>query len=129
MEYGNCPEDPNAVCSYFHGGGAEATGVCTYGECFDMSYGEAARVVAADELGAFPSTFFLWTEGADPVGTFHFPCVLTKQGQKKTRVQLPEGSPLCAASLQLGTYSYYEHFSSDPQVGCLAWLECKVPTP
>jgi hypothetical protein len=113
------------VCQLFEGPSATATAYCMYGECFEMNYGELVRVVAADERGEYPRTWFAWgdatLEGIGAPG-----CVLTQE-RKKTRVEIPADDIRCKARATVGTNTYHEHFASDPTKQCLGWLECKVP--
>ena len=123
-----CP-DPAIFCPLFHGPTAEFVGGCDASgyyapSCFEMSYAEAARVVAADEQGDFPTTLFVWPEAEMvPWGSA---CTLTHSG-KKTRLELRVGYTRCAASLVVGDYVYYEHFASNPESGRVCWGECRVP--
>ena len=120
-----CP-DPAAFCEYAHPGSI-LTGYCANEEigekpCFDVSYGEEIRVVAADRLGDFPLLWFVWHKG-DMVPEGIYPCELT--GKHKTRVIIPEPISTCRADLVIGNYVYHEHFVSSPNTGCLGWVECR----
>jgi hypothetical protein len=128
-QYGNCPTDPNLACQSFHGIYSVATGYCVYGMCFDMSSGNRSgiRVVAADELGSFPKTWFVWTDGLISPAPNILGCSVTSQGKKKVRVDIPEDQIRCLARLLVGTDIYVQHFASNPVSGCLAWLECTLP--
>jgi hypothetical protein len=132
QDYGGCPTPPEVVCGLLHSHavGLVATGYCVYGQCFEMSYGERVRVVAADGLGPFPKTWFVWPDkhSTDQL-TNTYPgdqCSLTIQ-RNKTRVDIPDSNPIprCKAELKVGPYLYHEHFASNPASGCLAWLECR----
>jgi hypothetical protein len=120
--YGTCP-DPVVACRLFHGPNIIATAWCAFEDCFEMSYGSEARVVAADEWGDFPKMFFVWHEGTMTPGGI--PCILKERGHK-TRVEIPETEIRCSAKLETIEHLYYEHFVSNPKSGCLAWLECKA---
>jgi hypothetical protein len=133
LVYGGCPT-PEQVCTGFHADeGAVPTGWCAYGDCFGMTaHGEFRRaaeeikVIAGDELGAFPEMWFGWHDGTlwPPEG-FSFPCVLTDSGNK-TRITYPEGANKCIAVLETSQHFSYEHFVSNPVTGCLGWVECRV---
>jgi hypothetical protein len=127
-QYQNCPpaEAAPALCELFHPEAVaiEATAFCIYADCFEMSYGEATRVVAADELGAFPKMWFAWTKAEMVAQAGDPPCVLSQRGNK-TRAEIPDGAIRCRADITFGDYVYHEHFASDHFTGCLAWLECK----
>jgi hypothetical protein len=124
--YGNCPTDGDALCRLYHGVESRATRWCTYDTCFEMNYGDEIRVVAADERGDFPRTWFTWSEErlTHLPGT-PYPCDLTREGKTKTRVEIPEPGFRCTAALSTGEDLYHEHFASNPTSGCLAWIECK----
>ena len=124
--YAGCPADEVAFCAAFHLG-SEPIAWCTYEGCFEMTAAEEVRVVAADEQGLFPRTFFVWTDHS-LAPTALEGCVLTKKGHK-TRVDLPDGGTRCAASLTTSEYVYFEHFASNPASGCLGWIECRVSRP
>jgi len=83
------------------------------------------KVVATDDHGEFPRVWHAW--GEVDLSPWVIGCVLTQNGKKKTRVELPEGQPRCGAYCTVGSYTYYEHFVSNPPSQCLGWLECKVP--
>lgn len=118
--YGPCP-DPVLYCSAVHPG-SEASAYCAFDACFEMTVSDELRMVAADEQGLFPRTFFVWTDRPLTAAD----CVLTKSG-KKIRVELPAGATRCRADLSSGEYVYFEHFASNPTSGCLGWLECRLP--
>jgi hypothetical protein len=122
VPYGGCPTDAQATCNLHHPlVETTPTAWCQYEACFEMSYGEEVKVVAADELGAFPKMWHVWHEGTmEPAGSS--PCLLTRRGSK-TNVEFPGNR--CRADLTIGENLYYEHFASNPTNGCLAWLECK----
>ena len=122
--YGGCPASATAFCSAFHAG-SEPTAWCAYDGCFEMTSGGEVRVVAADEQGPFPRTFFVWTDHS-LTPTALEGCVLTEK-HNKTRVDLPDGGTRCAASLTTSEYVYFEHFASNPISGCLGWIECRRP--
>jgi hypothetical protein len=120
--YAGCPTDVQDTCTYYHPG-STVSGYCAYGACFEMSYGEAIRVVAADELGAFPTVWFAWHRSTvAPTGAL--PCVVTQRGNK-TRVDIPAPGQRCSVDLVAGETTYHEMFASNPLSGCLAWVECK----
>jgi len=123
VPYGNCPtvEQAQFLC-YLHES-AVLTSYCTYEACFEMSYGEEVSVVAADELGAFPRTWFMWGMGYD---VSYSSCSLTLK-QHKTRIEIPLDPSFCYVSLEFPEFNYSEHFASDPASGCLGWFECKKP--
>lgn len=127
VPYGNCPtvEEGQLLCKAYHGDEAVLNSYCTYEACFEMSYGEEVRVVAADELGAFPRTWFVWGMGDD---ISYSSCYLTSQTHK-TRIEIPPDKipPRCRISLEFPEFHYGEHFVSNPTNGCLGWLECKLP--
>ena len=119
--YGQCPLE---YCSLAHPG-SETSAYCTYEGCFEMTYSPELRVVAADEQGPFPRTFFVWTDRSlTPSGAI--PCILTERGTK-IRVDLPAGATRCRADVTTDEYLYFEHFSSNPRSGCLGWVECREP--
>lgn len=118
VTYGGCPPSPQEYCAAFHSG-STALSWCTFEACFEMSYGGEIRVVAADELGPFPRTWFVWGWG----DLLYASCTLTPK-QHKTRVEIPDGRTNCRFQLEIGDYWYHEHFASNPTSGCLAWLEC-----
>lgn len=125
--YGNCPTNADQVCVAYHGVGALAMAYCTYEGCFDVNDGAAIRIVAGDDEGPFPRTWFAWPESVvTPAGIL--PCAVRQQGKKKFRLDIPEPDPRCAAKLQFGGDTYVQHFVSNPATGCLAWLECRLPT-
>lgn len=120
--YGGCPIDEQATCTLYHPG-STVSGYCAYGACFEMSHGEAIRVVAADELGAYPKVWFAWHQGmVTPTGSPA--CVMTQRGNK-TRVEIPAPNQRCSMDLTTDGYVYHELFASNTSRGCLAWLECK----
>jgi hypothetical protein len=125
VQYGSCATTtPQEGCDSYHPGSV-ATAFCEGEACFDMSYGQELRVVAADESGDFPRTWFAWHKGnMTPAGGFA--CGLRASGNK-TRVEIPVDPPRCSADLQTNEYLYHEHFVSNPSTGCLAWLECREP--
>ena len=126
--YGGCPTDLDATCRSFHGPYSVATGSCAYEACFEMAYGREVRVVAADELGDFPKTWFAWHEGTmAPAGGIV--CGLTEEGKKKTRVEIPVDQFRCKVDLTTSERVYHEHFASNPTSGCLGWLECTEIAP
>jgi hypothetical protein len=134
--YSNCgmplPLDATFACRLYHPNaiGVVGTGYCVGEKCFEMSIGEVTRVVAADGLGDFPRTWFVWQTAGQVVDTYPgINCILQEQGKKKTRVDLPDGQFRCKTELPIGSYLYHEHFASNPPTGCLAWLECREDVP
>lgn len=126
-----CPTDLNAVCrvndgptAFWSGGG------CIYGQCFEMSYGEAGRAHTMGDETLFPRQFFVWTPGAPtaPTGVGVIPCEIQKNGNK-WRVEIPTGNNRCKVQVTVGEQVYFEHFVSNPATSCLAWLECKLSPP
>lgn len=115
------------VCQYFHGPSSTATAYCLYGDCFEMTNGEAVRVVAADERDEYPGTWFTWGDCTLTTAFATEPCLLTQEGKKKTRIEIPTGATRCLTSAVLGSHRYFEHFASNPISQCLGWLECKMP--
>ena len=120
-EYGVCP-DGNQACSLFHPGSV-MTSFCLFRDCFEMSYADEGRVVAADELGFFPKTWFAWNSGTLTPGA-GISCNLAKSGNK-TRIEIPAGQSKCSADLTTLEHLYHWHIVSNPTTGCLAWLECR----
>jgi hypothetical protein len=124
--YESCPYAPADLaartCATYHPGSVVNT-FCFGGTCFEMNFGGEARLVAADELGAFPTTFFAWHQGviAPPAGLI--PCLFMERGNK-TRINIP-AQRLCAVSLTTDQHLYYWHFASNPISGCLGWVECR----
>jgi len=123
--YEACPLAPAdlaaAACTYHPGSAVNA--YCPGGECFKMNYGGEARLVAADELGVFPKTFFAWHEGATtPVGLNA--CLVRERGNK-TRIDIPAELSRCVLRLTTAQHLYYWHFVSNPSNGCMGWAECK----
>jgi hypothetical protein len=108
------------------GASATPTGYCLYGDCFEVTSGELVKVVAADEEGEFPSTWFAWGD-ATLTGAGNPACLLKQEGKKKTRVEIPAGYIRCKAVATVGAYTYSEHFASRAETQCLGWIECKVP--
>lgn len=92
-----------------------------------MTCGEFVKVVAADEQGEFPRTWFAWGDGSLTATVGSPPCLLKPEGKKKTRVEIPAGYERCLASASVGLDTYYEHFAAVPTAQCLGWVECKVP--
>lgn len=123
--YASCPWDPPAFaalsCATYHPG-STMTAYCALGACFEMTYGDEVRLVAADELGAFPKVWFAWHEGVIAPSAGLTPCVLTNRGNK-TRLEIPVIR--CAVALTTAEHLYYLHFASNPTNGCLGWVECK----
>ena len=126
LAFGACPPDPDAVCRAYHGQYAVWTGGgCAYGECFEMSYAEAARAHTMGDETLFPRQFFVWTVGTpNPEGMF--PCLIEKNGGK-WRTELPPQSNICRMDITVSGQVYFEHFVSNPPSGCLGWVECTVP--
>jgi hypothetical protein len=91
-----------------------------------MNRGVDVRIVAADELGNFPKRWFAWTNGQ--AITTGFGCALTKSGNK-IRVEIPAALSRCSFDLFTNGYVYHEHFGSNPESGCLVWLECQEAAP
>ena len=120
QSYGHCP-DPAVVCELFHPGSI-LTGFCEDGACFEMSYGSELRLVAADDLGPFPKIWFAWPQGSMN-GSGPFPCNVTQQNKNKTVVEIP--ALRCQADLVTDNATYHEHFASNPNTGCLGWVECR----
>lgn len=125
-DYGPCP-DLALVCWYYHGPDALPLGGCSGIGCFDMTYFEQARVVAADDEGLFPRTFKAWF--ADRASTPYtawtaFPCEVEKSGNK-WKLNIPEGLTRCGAGLMTPEAVYYWHLASNPVTGCLAVGACK----
>jgi hypothetical protein len=114
------------VCQALDGPSATATGYCLYDDCFEITYGELVKVVAADEQGEFPSTWFAWGD-ATLTATGLGQCLLQQEGKKKTRVDIPADKIRCKAVATVGDYLYNEHFASNPASQCLGWIECKLP--
>ncbi len=135
--YGNCglTGDPEtfvlSLCRFYHPVAINlaATGWCLGETCFEMSYGEHIRIVAADELGDFPKLWFAWLpEGEHLVNIYPGDkCLLQEQGVKKTRVTIPSDAPIprCKTELLVGPYRYHEHFASNSSTRCLGWIECR----
>ena len=120
--------DGQLACNVYHGwGNTLNTASCLYEECFEMTRSIDVRVVAADERGDFPATWFAWhagvlVSGLDPTAD---KCILSQNGNK-TRVEFEPGKTRCGARLMTEQSQYFEHFGSNPATGCLAWVECKV---
>ena len=120
QDYANCPTNAQQLCDLFHTG-TTPKNYCMYQECFDMSYAEEGRLVAADERGFFPKTWFMWHSGTlAPSGLF--PCNVTRSGNKD-RVEI--AGVRCQSTLTTSGHLYYEHFVSNPTTGCLGWIECQ----
>jgi hypothetical protein len=128
-DYGACPA-AEAICYYYHGPAAVVTNYCNGFDCFEMTYFEQARVVAADEEGVFPRTFMAWftdKRSATPwISWSTIPCVIQRSGNK-FKLKLPEGSNICGAGMLTPEAAYYWHAASDPTTGCLGIGECKLP--
>ena len=126
LDYGTCPP-PEAICYYYHGEEAEPTNYCTGFDCFEMTYFEQARAVAADEEGVFPRTFMAWlTDKTETPYTAwaDTPCEVQSSGNK-FKLKIPEGSTICGAGLMTPEAVYYWHAASNPVTGCLGIGECK----
>ncbi len=125
---------PTQACQLYHpyAPGLLGTAYCLGDDCFYMSYGERIRVVAADELGDFPQTWFVWTRaGEDLVNTGGSEeCLLSGNANNTwdhNRINIPPENTRhrCKAELETGGYLYHEHFASNPTTRCLGWLECR----
>jgi hypothetical protein len=127
--YASCPfvEHPEVLmaltCSTYHPG-STVTGGCGSGVCFEMSFGGELRMVAADEHGVFPGTWFAWHEGVIGQPSGLIPCIVTTNG-KKTRLEIPIPGVRCAVTLTTAEHVYVEHIASDPISGCFGWVECR----
>jgi hypothetical protein len=123
-----CP-DPIDFCTKAHGPKSSATKFCANEACFYVNCGGESeiRVVAEDESGDFPRTWFVWHKGEmAPAGTFQ--CELKKKqpaSHGKTPVKIPDTSVKCRADLNTNGHVYHEHFVSNPATKCLGWVECK----
>jgi len=122
--FAGCP-NPEELCPLYHPG-STATAYCAYAECFDMSYGEAARVVATDDEGLFPSRWNMWHSYEPDIPLWGYPCEFETKGSK-SKIWIPEEPPICYLQLESSDAIYYEHFASNPDSGCLGWMECKLP--
>ncbi len=124
--FAQCP-NPIDYCTKAHGTKSVATKFCTGEECFYVNCGGESeiRVVADDESGDFPKTWFVWHKGEmTPAGTFQ--CELKKKqpsGHGKTPVKIIDKK--CRADLNTNGHIYHEHFVSNPDTKCLGWVECK----
>lgn len=125
--YASCPyeaaELATRTCSTYHPG-STITGYCFLDTCFEMSYGDELRFVAADELGPFPGTWFAWHNGSITPAAGFIPCGLTTSG-RKTRLEIPTPGTRCAVAFSTAEHLYFEHIASNPTSGCLGWVECK----
>jgi hypothetical protein len=123
-----CP-NPASFCIAAHGPAATVSGGCAYADCFDMSYSEVSRAIAVggDET-LFPTRFHLWTSGPFIPSSVGFACGVQPSGNK-LKIEILPPDTKCAGRVPMGDYVFYEHFASNPASGCLAWLECKAPTP
>jgi hypothetical protein len=119
-----CPT-PQDYCATHHAGSI-ATASCEYGACFEMQSGREVRVVAADERGIYPRTWFIWPDKDSAITPGFTSCILTEQGNK-IRADIQDGFYVCR--IELHNYSsgtiYHEHFASNPFSPCMGWLECK----
>lgn len=123
--YGGCPASPELFCQYYHPGSI-MTGLCYYSDCFDMSYGEEARLVAADEEGLFPKTWKVWHSGTLSPEPDSIQCEVETSGNK-SKVTFPGESVVCAVNLYTSEHVYHWHFASNPASECLGWVECQEP--
>jgi len=119
--YGNCP-NPQDVCDTFDPGSiaVEAYG---YEENFERCDGEEITIKAIGH-DDFPQTWFVWHEGTmTPSGDFE--CILTPFGKKTTLLEIPvSGYFICKAILETSNHKYHIHFASNPNSGCLGWVQC-----
>lgn len=116
-----CP-DPQYICTHYHPGSV-ATNYCGYAECFQMNYGTEMRVTAVDEQGLFPRTWHAWHSGSlvTPMNCD------TKRSGNKTKLTIPDPGVryICMVTQQMSDGRlYYHHFASNPNSGCLGWVEC-----
>lgn len=125
-DYGLCPP-AQLICDYYHAGQAELTSYCNGFDCFEMTYFEQARTVAADGEGIFPRTFMVWMADKTETpytGWTSSPCQVEPSGNK-FKIKIPEGSTICGAGLMTPGAVYYWHVASNPVTGCLGIGECK----
>jgi hypothetical protein len=122
--YAGCPppEILQDLCNYYHPGSV-GTSYCEYRDCFEMNYADEARLVAADERGFFPRTWFAWHSGELVYPNYGYVCGLKESGNK-TRIEIPD-ELICFTILETNNHLYYWHFASNPESGCLGWFECR----
>lgn len=124
----HCPWDPN---NEWPDDCADLTGYCGGLDCFEMSQGDEVRVVATDDQGYYPLTWFLWPEGAispvAPEPLQQYPCEVDESGNKfRVEIPFPPPPPKCTLKMEADDHLYYEHFAANQTKACLAWLECRV---
>jgi len=121
-----CP-DPEFACPYFGdmlGFTCAFNGnACEGDDCKGANFGEEFKTVPA---GKDFKTWMAMHEGAVSVAGYFMPCNLTLR-PGVTRVDVPDTA--CAFSLITDTTLYMEHFVSNPEASCMAWLECPCELP
>ena len=109
-------------------GQGTTTAYCANQDCFDVNVSSESeiKVVADDESGDFPKTWFVWHKGVmTQAGSS--PCDFKKKSKShgKTPVNIPDTK--CRVDVKTNGHLYHEHFLSnpDPTKKCLGWVECK----
>lgn len=126
--YAQCPP-PEWACPFF-GDYLELS--CTFNgngcvgkECKGSNGGEEFKVVPT---GKYYSTWVTMHDGAISVAGYDRPCSLTVR-PGVTLVDIPGNETACAFSLITETAIYMEHFVSNDDLSCYAWLECPCELP
>ena len=121
-----CP-DPEWACPYFGDLLGFTCGfdgfVCEGDDCRGANLGEEFKTVPA---GKDFKTWMAMHDGAVSIEGYFMPCDLTLR-PGVTRVDVP--GTACAFSLITDTTLYMEHFVSNQESQCMAWLECPCDLP
>ena len=139
--YGDCKTTGmtlTQICSLYHENAPGLVGVtaCLGEECLTKRDGHEITVIAPGKSGEFPTPWHVWLTprgGKLDSTTYACPtcdqCVLPdkdkKVGTGLQRINFPAPKHRCKVERVVGEHIYHEHFASNENTKCLAWIECR----